>query len=103
MTFLRRLQINFLRWNDVPRTNCNILSVLSIFKYNPGETNNKFLLYLSIISIQWCHTGEFEKKATFGRSLYSAIKLLILQIREKFHSAGLLWSLRKINDSMHLP
>ena len=42
--------INLLRWNDVPRTskkilvhNGNISSVLNIFKYNPGETNDKFI------------------------------------------------------------
>ena len=43
--------INLLRLNDVPRTSrtffpkrCNISSVLSIFKYNPGKTNNKFII-----------------------------------------------------------
>ena len=42
--------LNLLRWNDVPRArreffpqNYNIFSVLSIFKYNPGKTNNKFI------------------------------------------------------------
>ena len=42
---------NLSRWKDVPRTsriflpqNCNISSILSIFKYNPkGEANNKFI------------------------------------------------------------
>ena len=33
---------------------CNTFSVLSIFKYNQGETNNKFILnLLLIISMQW--------------------------------------------------
>ena len=42
--------INFLRWNDVPRTSrifcpkiASIFSVFSIFKYNSGKTNNEFL------------------------------------------------------------
>ena len=39
--------LNLLRWNathveDFFVPNCNIFSVLSIFKYNPGKTNDKF-------------------------------------------------------------
>ena len=43
--------VKLLRWNDVPRTlriflsqNCNIFSVVNIFKYNPGGTNDKFTI-----------------------------------------------------------
>ena len=42
--------------------NCNIFSVLSIFKYNPDVTNNEFIYRFSIISIH--HTDEFKKKTT---------------------------------------
>ena len=33
--------VNLLRWNL--SQNCNIFSVLSIFKYNVGKTNDKFI------------------------------------------------------------
>ena len=36
--------------NFLPQ-NCNISSVLSIFKYNPGKTNNKFITFWSFLSI----------------------------------------------------
>ena len=42
--------VNPLRWKDVSHTSsslchkiCDIFSVLSIFKYNTSETNNKFI------------------------------------------------------------
>ena len=76
---------NLLRWNNVSRTsrifsfqNCNILSVLSIFKQNKiGKTNNKFITFQQFLSSDH-HADEFKKKATnyyirFGRSLWSAI------------------------------
>ena len=80
-------RLNFLRWNDVPRhfffffcpRNCDISSVLSIFKHNPGKANNKFI-FLS----------DIEKKATnyctrFGHSLWSAISCQRERLR-KFSS-----------------
>ena len=63
--------------------NCNISSVLSILKYNPGKTNNKLLLityyfliyYFLVISIQW-YKYEFKRETNccirFGHSLWSA-------------------------------
>ena len=36
------VRVNLLCWNDESR-NCNIFSVLSIFKYNPGKASNKFI------------------------------------------------------------
>ena len=48
MSNCRLKAFNLLRWNDVPRTSrifqkSNTFSVLSIFKCNPGKTNNKFI------------------------------------------------------------
>ena len=42
--------LNLLRWNDgatrvenFSSQSCNIFSVLSVSKYDPGKTNNKFV------------------------------------------------------------
>ena len=44
-TYVEKERINFLRWNDMPRTSrtvcpiiASVFTVLCIFKYNPGET-----------------------------------------------------------------
>ena len=50
--------------NSLPQ-NCNIFSVLSIFKYNPGKTGNKFITS-SIIPIQRYHSDEFQRKRKLG-------------------------------------
>ena len=85
---LGSLRLLYLLRSDVPRTSrifrpklCNIFSVLSlsIFKYNPGETNNKFttksvLNLLLIISMQR-YTDEFQKKATI---LLCTIRSLVM-------------------------
>ena len=60
--------------------NRNILSAWSIFKYNPGKTNNKFITSL-VISI--------KKKATsycirLGRSLWSAISCQLQVVKKRF-------------------
>ena len=56
--FLLYLQIHFcndMKWHathieNILSQNCNIFSVLSIFKYNTGKTNDKFIsLFLSLL------------------------------------------------------
>ena len=73
--------LNLLRWNDVPRTSrtfcpkiASIFSVLSIFKCNPGKTNDNFNNFYPVISYR---RVQKEKKATnycirYGHSLWSA-------------------------------
>ena len=53
--------------------NCNIFSVSSVFKRNPGKINDES------VSIQGCHTDEFQRKRKrriivhgLGHSLWSA-------------------------------
>ena len=52
--------------------NCNIFSVLSIFKCNPGKTNDKFIMFL-IISIQWYRIDEFKRKRKRRIIVYSSV------------------------------
>ena len=47
------LRLNFLSWN--------IFSTSSIFKYNPGKTNNKFITY------QWFPSSDIPIKSRRGR------------------------------------
>ena len=63
------LEFNLLRWTDVPCTlrifcpkNCNIPSVSSIFKYNPGKTNNKFITSQSFLSSDITPTSSKGKR-----------------------------------------
>ena len=71
--------LNLLRWErhvthveNLLSQDCNIFSVLSMFKCNPGKIDNKFV-HFSVISVD-----EFKEKTNllcieFGRSLWSAI------------------------------
>ena len=78
------LPFNFLRWNDVPRTsrmflfqNCNIFSVLSIFKRNEiGETNNQFITSQSFLSSDITPTS-FKKES--DESLYTVWLLVTVR------------------------
>ena len=61
--------VKLLRWNDVLRTsrtfcskNCNIFSVLCIFKYNPGKTDDKFITFQSFPSSDIIPTSSKEKE-----------------------------------------
>ena len=87
-------EVNHLRLNDVLRTSstlcpqrCNIFLVSSIFKHNPGETNNKFIHYFnhsfikiasqSFLSNDVISASTKRKRRFivygFGHSLWSAI------------------------------
>lgn len=54
--------------------NCNISSVLCVFKYNTGKTNNK-LVASPVISIQWYHYRRDQNESD-GHSLRSANRKL---------------------------
>ena len=92
--------VNLFRWNDVSRTSrifcpkIAIFSVLSIFKCNPGKTNNESLFsnYFLVISIRW-YIDELKKKKTnscirYGRSLWSANQLLVQEVKRTWTIFG---------------
>ena len=42
--------------------NCNVFSILIIFEYNPGRTNNKFISSWSFLSTDVVPTSSKEKE-----------------------------------------
>ena len=61
--------VNLLRWNMTQY--CNISSVLSIFKYNPGKTIDKFITSQSFLSSYIIPTSLKEKES--GELLYTVL------------------------------
>ena len=60
--------------------NCNIFSVLSIFKYNPGKANNNLLLLNNFYSVMYRCIHKEDKLLYTVWSL--VVQLLVQEVKE---------------------